>query len=96
MKLLNNFLILTIILFSATDIYSQTNDSKIKNALFIAENNKKELENVNQLLVVYNYKPENFMAVFVALEKKENKWIVKQPPIEAGIGKKGFALPQDK
>ena len=46
--------------------------------------------------MVYNYKPESLSAVFVALEKKENHWIVKQQPIEAGIGKKGFALPLKK
>ena len=96
MKLLNNLLILAITLFSLFNVYSQTNNSKISNALSIVENNKSKLENVNQLLVVYNDKPENFTAVFVALERKENHWIVKQNPIEAGIGKKGFALPQYK
>ncbi|MFI0492208.1 L,D-transpeptidase [Flavobacterium sp.] len=94
MKLSNNLLI--IILFFASNLYSQTNNSKIGNALLIAEINKNKLENVNQLLVVYNYKQENFTTVFVALEKKENHWVVKQNPIEAGIGKKGFALPQNK
>ena len=96
MKRLNNLLILVLLLFSSVTIHSQTNTSKIENALLIAENNKSNLENVEQLLVVYNYKPESFVAVFVALEKIGNKWIVKQNPIEAGIGKKGFALPQSK
>ena len=96
MKLINTLFVLVIVLFSSNNLHSQTNKSKIENALLIAENNKSKLENVNQLLVVYNYKLENFSAIFVALEKKENHWIVKQVPIEAGIGKKGFALPQNK
>ena len=33
---------------------------------------------------------------FVALEKNEKKWVVKQSPIEAAIGKNGFALPNQK
>jgi len=96
MKLSNNLLVLAIILFSSANLYSQTNKRKIENALLIVEKNKSNLENVNQLLVVYNDKPENFTAVFVALERKENHWIVKQNPIVVGIGKKGFALPQNK
>ena len=96
MKLSNKLLILTIILFSMTSIKAQTDKSIIENALSIAEKNKIQLENVGQLLVVYNEKPESFEAVFVALEKKDNKWVVKQSPIEAAIGKNGFALPQMK
>lgn len=78
------------------NLKAQTTKSAIENALLIAEKNKSQLENVNQLLVVYNEKPESFSAVFVALEKKENKWVVKQQPIAAGIGKNGFALPNQK
>lgn len=96
MKLSNKLLILTIILFSMTNIKAQTDKSTIENALSIAEKNEVQLENVGQLLVVYNEKPESFTAVFVALEKKDNKWVVKQSPIEAAIGKNGFALPQMK
>jgi L,D-peptidoglycan transpeptidase YkuD (ErfK/YbiS/YcfS/YnhG family) len=68
----------------------------VENAISIAENNKNQLENISQLLVVYNYKPESYTAVFLALEKKGKKWVVKQSPIEAGIGKNGFALPNQK
>jgi L,D-peptidoglycan transpeptidase YkuD (ErfK/YbiS/YcfS/YnhG family) len=75
---------------------SQTSSSAIENALLIAENNKIQLENVGQLLIVYNEKPESFTAVFVALEKRGKNWVVKQSPIEAGIGKNGFALPNQK
>ncbi len=90
------FALMPLLLFSNTNLMAQMNTISIKNALSIAEKNKSKLENVKQLLVVYNEKPESFTATFVALEKKDNKWVVKQLPIEAGIGKKGFALPQNK
>jgi L,D-peptidoglycan transpeptidase YkuD (ErfK/YbiS/YcfS/YnhG family) len=96
MKRLKTLLILFFVLNAVNGVYSQIDKSTIENALFIVEKNKSQLENVGQVLVVYNYKPESFSAVFVALEKKENHWIVKQQPIEAGIGKKGFALPLKK
>lgn len=96
MKRLKPLLILFLVLNAVNGVYSQIDKRAIKNALFIVEKNKSHLENVGQVLVVYNYKPERFSAVFVALEKKENHWIVKQQPIEAGIGKKGFALPLKK
>ena len=96
MRLSHRFLVLVIILFLCNNFQAQTNNSTIENALLIAEQNKSKLENVGQLLVVYNEQPESFTAVFVVLEKKDNNWVVKQEPIEAGIGKNGFALPQNK
>lgn len=70
MKFSNKLFILAILLFWNTNLQSQTNYTAIENALLIARKNKRQLENVGQLLVVYNKKPENFRAVFVALEKK--------------------------
>jgi len=96
MKFSNKLLIFAILLFSCANLQAQTKNSAIENALLIAEKNKSHLENVGQLLVVYNEKQESYTAVFVALEKKGNKWVVKQSPIEAGIGKNGFALPLQK
>jgi L,D-peptidoglycan transpeptidase YkuD (ErfK/YbiS/YcfS/YnhG family) len=96
MRLSHRFLVLTIILFSCANLQSQTKNRAIENALLIAGKNKSQLENVRQLLVVYNQKPESFTAVFVALEKKDTNWVVKQEPIAAGIGKNGFALPLHK
>ena len=96
MKFSNKILILAILLFWNDNLQSQTNYPAIENALLIARKNKSQLENVGQLLVVYNKKPENFRAVFVALEKKDNKWVIKQIPITAGIGTNGFAPPLQK
>lgn len=96
MKPPNEFLLLVVLLFSIYNLQSQTKKEAVENALSVAAQNKNQLENVSQLLVVYNYKPESFTAVFVALEKKGKNWEVKQNPIEAGIGKNGFALPNQK
>jgi L,D-peptidoglycan transpeptidase YkuD (ErfK/YbiS/YcfS/YnhG family) len=96
MKHINIIFGLIVFLFSFSILQAQTNKSTIENSLLIAEKNKSQLENVGQLLVVYNEKPESFTAVFVALEKKDNIWVVKLSPIEAGIGKNGFALPNQK
>lgn len=84
------------VFLSSVNLKAQTSNTAIENTLLIAEHNKSKLENVVQLLVVYNEQPQNHSAVFVALEKKDNHWVVKQSPIVAGIGKNGFAQPQNK
>jgi L,D-peptidoglycan transpeptidase YkuD (ErfK/YbiS/YcfS/YnhG family) len=95
MKTLNRFLFLASLQFFCNSLVAQTNGT-IENALLIAANNKSKLENSEQLLVVYNYKPESYGAVLVALEKKGKKWVLKYGPTEAGIGKNGFAKPLTK
>jgi L,D-peptidoglycan transpeptidase YkuD (ErfK/YbiS/YcfS/YnhG family) len=94
MNLTNKLLILYLLLFSSNNLKAQ--NFAIENALCIAEKNSSQLENVGQLLVVYNENLESFSAVLVALEKIENKWVVKQEPVAAGIGINGFASPNQK
>ena len=96
MKFLNLFIFLTLVLFSSNHLKAQKNNATIENVLLIAKQNENNLENVEQLLVVYNYQSENYTASFVALEKKVNGWYVKLGPVEVGIGKNGFALPLHK
>ncbi|WP_416844331.1 L,D-transpeptidase family protein [Flavobacterium sp. LB3P122] len=84
------------ILFLSISLKAQTNNTTIENALLIAEYNKSKLENSKQLLVVYNYQPESHSAFFVALEKKDKKWLIKYGPVKVGIGKNGFAAPLKK
>ena len=74
MKSSNQFSVLIILLFTINNLHSQTKNRAIENALLIADKNKNQLENVSQLLVVFNEKPESFTAVFVALEKNGKKW----------------------
>ncbi|SDW29057.1 L,D-transpeptidase family protein [Flavobacterium degerlachei] len=68
----------------------------IEDAIVITKNNKSKLNNIEQLLVVYNYQPESYSAVFVAFEKKDGSWALKFDPVEVGIGKNGFANPLTK
>lgn len=86
MKFKYKIFLIMILLILANNLKSQTKNIAIKNALSIADKNKNQLENVKQLLVVYNEKPQSFRAVFAALEKKGKNWAVKQSPIEALIG----------
>lgn len=96
MKGLNSFFLSTALIFCVHYVMAQSQKLEVENALLIATKNINHLENSSQLLVVFNENPENFTAVLVALEKKDQSWVVKQEPIEAGIGKRGFALPNKK
>lgn len=65
-------------------------------ALRMVKKNAALLDGAGQLLVVFNETPESSLAVLVALEKKGNKWQVVTEPMQAGIGRKGFAAPGAK
>ena len=93
MKLLNGFLLLSLVLLFSYNLRAQTNGTMVEEALMIAEHNKVKLANIDQLLVVYNYQAESYNAFIVALEKRDEKWVLKFEPKEVGIGKKGFAPP---
>ena len=96
MKLFNRFLFLPALLFFCINIAAQADNRMIEVALLIADHSKSKIENCEQLLVVYNYQPENYSAFLVALERKEGSWVVKYYPVEVGVGKNGFAPPQKK
>ena len=67
-----------------------------KQALQIVKVNGEFLDSTDQLLVVFNQKPEQNSAVLVALEKKNKVWKVIHKPMSVGIGRKGFAAPKAK
>jgi L,D-peptidoglycan transpeptidase YkuD (ErfK/YbiS/YcfS/YnhG family) len=96
MRLLYRSTFLTLVLFSSNNSKAQTNSNTVENALVIAEHNRIRLENIEQLLVVYNYQPKSYSAFFVALEKKNKNWVLKFDPVEVGIGQNGFASPLAK
>lgn len=96
MKLRNGFLLLSAVLLLCYNLRAQTNGTMVENALEITERNSIKLKNIEQLLVVYNYQPENYSAIFVALEKKDENWVLKFDPVEVGVGKNGFAPPLAK
>jgi L,D-peptidoglycan transpeptidase YkuD (ErfK/YbiS/YcfS/YnhG family) len=67
-----------------------------KKTLRIAKKNAALLDEVGQLLVVFNETPEQNTTTLVAMEKKNHTWQVVYGPISAGIGRKGFAEPGAK
>lgn len=67
-----------------------------KEAIRVVKRNAVLVDSVNQLLVVFNDKPENDKGTAVAMEKKDNKWQVIFTSMPAGIGRRGFAAPNAK
>ncbi|MBW8327303.1 MAG: L,D-transpeptidase family protein [Prolixibacteraceae bacterium] len=65
-------------------------------ALRIVNKNAALPDSIRQLLVVFNETSGQDLAVLVALEKKGNKWQTVTEPMQAGIGRKGFAAPGAK
>jgi len=46
--------------------------------------------------VVFNETPESNSATLLAMEKKDNKWVAASASIAVGIGRNGFAAPNEK
>lgn len=86
------FTILYLFVFTIMTYAQKTNSTLVN----IIQNNNTELSTINQLIVVYNQQTNDNKAVLYALEKKNESWIVKYGPIDACIGRNGFALPNEK
>jgi L,D-peptidoglycan transpeptidase YkuD (ErfK/YbiS/YcfS/YnhG family) len=82
--------------FACIYLQAQTKEVVLEKAQEIVIHNKKLLDESNQLLVVYNDQAESYSAVFVAFERKGSSWIIKQGPVDVGVGKNGFAVPLKK
>ena len=67
-----------------------------KKVLRIVKRNAVLLDNIHQLFVVFNQKPESNSAKLVAMEKKGKDWLLVSAPMLAGIGRKGFAASDAK
>ncbi|MDD2307516.1 MAG: L,D-transpeptidase family protein [Prolixibacteraceae bacterium] len=78
---------------SASGIDPETQEKK---AFRIVKQNAALLDSINQLLVVFNETAERNLATLVAMEKKGSQWHVASAPMQAGIGRKGFAAPNAK
>ncbi len=91
MRIFKFLIITTLILFTYFSAQAQNLKNAKKNALLIVEKNKKMLDSINQLLVVFNQPTDGYAAILVAMEKTGNQWKVKYAPMLAGIGSKGFA-----
>lgn len=67
-----------------------------KKALQIVKKNAVLLDSISQLVVVFNEIPGQNSAVLVTMEKDNKNWRVIFKPIPTGIGRKGFAAPNEK
>jgi len=65
-------------------------------ALRMVKKNVALLDGTSQLLVVFNEASGQDLAVLVPMEKRNGKWQVIAPAMQAGIGRKGFAAPGAK
>ncbi len=77
-------------------VVAQTEQDLVRKAIRMAKKNTSSTIDVRQLIVVFNESPECNTANLVAIEKKANSWLVAATPIQAGIGRKGFADPGTK
>lgn len=93
-------LILCILIFNfglhAASAGGKEKTSPETKALRMVKKNAALLDGAGQLLVVFNETAESSLAVLIALEKKGNKWQAVTEPMQAGIGRKGFAAPGAK
>jgi len=65
-------------------------------ALRMVKQNNALLDGASQLLVVFNEASGQDLAVLVPMDKRNGKWQVIAPAMQAGIGRKGFAAPGAK
>lgn len=88
--------LLFLILTMNQSVWASRVDSTVRKAQDIIKRNAPILDSVSQLLVVFNENAANSNAVIVAFEKKGKRWKVALGPIDAGIGRNGFAAPGEK
>jgi L,D-peptidoglycan transpeptidase YkuD (ErfK/YbiS/YcfS/YnhG family) len=88
------FLVFTLLIFQFS--FCQSFKINKKEVLSIVENHIQELGTAQQLLLVINDNDTSNKAILVALEKRNQKWKIKFDPIQASIGRNGFALPGKK
>lgn len=75
---------------------AQITDKQVQKVVQTINNNSNLPDSIRQLIVVFNHLPKDSSAILVALEKVNNKWNIVANPVEAGIGRKGFASPGEK
>jgi L,D-peptidoglycan transpeptidase YkuD (ErfK/YbiS/YcfS/YnhG family) len=67
-----------------------------KEIIQLIKANKEKLNNVEQLVIAINKNDSSNKAIVVALERVNKKWKIKLSPVQASIGRTGFALPGAK
>ena len=98
MKLNIKILFLIFLTIAASNtVYGRKPNSIKTHINQIIQSNLLKLDTINQLIVVYNEIPSDTNAILITLKKnKKNKWKIKSKTIVVGIGRNGFALPNEK
>jgi L,D-peptidoglycan transpeptidase YkuD (ErfK/YbiS/YcfS/YnhG family) len=76
--------------------YGQLTSIHKKEIIQLIKANKEKLNNVEQLVLAINNDDSSNKATLVALEFVNKKWKMKLRPVQASIGRTGFALPGEK
>jgi L,D-peptidoglycan transpeptidase YkuD (ErfK/YbiS/YcfS/YnhG family) len=76
--------------------YGQLTSIHKKEIIQLIKANKEKLNNVEQLVLAINNDDSSNKAILVALEFVNKKWKMKLRPVQASIGRTGFALPGEK
>ena len=92
---MKNIIVALAILFFQT-ANCQTFNIQKKEILQLVVNHSQQLGTVQQLLLVVNDHDTSNKAILVALEKKNKKWKLVNHPVQASIGRNGFAMPGKK
>ena len=96
MRIIYTTLLFSICTICFKPIYGQLIPINKKEIIELIKINKEKLNNVEQLLVAINNNDSADKAIVVALEKVNKKWKIKIGPVQASIGRAGFALPGEK
>ena len=83
------FMLSTVAVAQSAEVWS-------KKATRIAWKNVAQKSEIRQLIVVFSAFSGSPTATLVALQKKGKQWLPVLPPIQAGIGRKGFAVAGEK
>ena len=96
MKFIYTTLLLSLCIIAIKPSYGQLIPIYKKEIIELIKSNKEKLNNIEQLLVAINNNDISNKAIVVALERVNKKWKIKLGPVQASIGRTGFALPGEK
>ncbi len=96
MKFIYTVLLLSLCIIGMKPSFGQLASIHKKEIIQLIKANKEKLNNVDQLVVAINNNDSADKAIVIALEKVNKKWKIKLGPVQASIGRTGFALPGEK
>lgn len=96
MKFIYTILLLSLCIICIKPSFGQIMPINKKEVINLIKANKEKLNNIEQLVVAINNNDSSNRAIVIALEKVNKKWKIKLGPVQASIGRTGFALQGEK